>query len=206
MTMYDYAVHSSELLWQGRIFAVRRDEIETPTGRVPRDVVEHFGATAVVAYRESDESIAMIRQYRHAVGRALWEIPAGLLDMGGEDELAGAMRELKEEVGLSATRWELLLDMITSPGFCDEAVRIYLATGLAEVPRPTAVAEEAELEPHWVPLSRAVEMVMTGMVMNSIAIAGILSAQQRLSGCAAPKVPSEHPFDLRPARLAARVS
>lgn len=204
--MHEYTVTNSSLQWEGPIFAVRRDTIDTPTGPALRDVVEHFGATAVVAYREQDQAIAMIRQYRHAVGRHLWELPAGLLDLGGEDELTGAQRELQEEVGLAAKHWEVLVDLITSPGFCDEAVRIYLAQDLTQVDRPPAEDEEAELELTWVLLKEAVDMVMGGQVINAIAIAGILSAWQRLHGGAEGKDPAAYPFDLRSGRLAARKS
>ena len=128
-----FAVKSSEVVYDGAILALRLDQVEMPGGRVAeREVVEHFGAVAVVA-RDEDGRIAMVRQYRHPVGRRLLEIPAGLLDKGGvEQPLAAAQRELAEETDLRAQRWQVLVDLDLSPGFTDEALRVYLAEELSQ--------------------------------------------------------------------------
>lgn len=121
---HDFKVLDSQLLVEAPIIALRRDEVVMPGGvSASREVVEHLGAVAVVAV-DSDERIAMVYQYRHSVGKRLWELPAGLLDVRGEDELTGAQRELQEEAGLSAQTWSVLTDLVTSPGFCEEAVRV----------------------------------------------------------------------------------
>ena len=120
----------------------------------------------------------MIRQYRHGVGRHLWEIPAGLLDLVGEDPLEAARRELAEEAGLRARTWHLLGDVVTSPGFSEEMCRIYLAEDLDDdlsgFDLPEAEFEEAEIETRWVPIPEAIEWVQTGKVENSIATIALL--------------------------------
>ena len=138
-------------------------------------MVEHYGAVAVVALDEHD-NVALVYQYRHPVGRRLWELPAGLLDLGGEPPEVSAARELQEEAGLAAAHWSVLVDIVSAAGFSDESVRVYLATGLSQVPRPDAHDEEADLTLEWVPLADAVQRVLTGDIVNSLAVAGILAA------------------------------
>lgn len=171
-----YRVVDSELLLDAPIIGVRRDTITTATGEAKREIVEHFSAVAVAAVR--DGHVMMIRQYRHGVGRHLWEIPAGLLDIVGEDPLDAARRELAEEAGLSAQTWHLLGDVVTSPGFSEEMCRIYLAedldSDLSGFDLPEAEFEEAEIETRWVPIPEAIEWVQTGKVENSIAAIALL--------------------------------
>ncbi|MCV7367378.1 ADP-ribose pyrophosphatase [Mycolicibacterium duvalii] len=140
-----------------------------------REIVEHFGAVAVVAL-DDEANLVLVHQYRHAFGRRLWELPAGLLDVGGEAPHLTASRELAEEAGLAAQRWHTLVDLDSSPGFSDESVRVFLATGLSEVGRPAADHEEADLEVRRVPLREAVDMVYAGQIVNAIAVAGVLAA------------------------------
>jgi 8-oxo-dGTP pyrophosphatase MutT (NUDIX family) len=167
---------SSETLYVGKIFALRADEVRMPHGNTARrEVVEHYGAVAILAL-DDDKNIAMVYQYRHPVGRRLWELPAGLLDLAGEPPHVTAARELKEEAGLEATNWRVLVDMVSAPGFSDESVRVYLAMGLTDVGRPDARDEEADLIVRWFPLEEARRMVLDGEIVNSIAIAGILAA------------------------------
>src|SRR5690625_2767085 len=201
---HDFKVLSSQLLFDAPIIAVRKDELAMPNEQVAyRDVVEHMGAVAVAAVNDAGE-IAMVHQYRHAVKRRLWELPAGLLDVKDESELAGAQRELVEEAGLKAAQWSVLSDIVTSPGFCEEAARVYLAQDLTEVERPAAFGdEEADMEFSWVGLDEAVQKVLAGDINNSIAVAGILAAQQVLSGNGTARDVSE-PFDLRPQSIARR--
>ncbi|WP_094288686.1 NUDIX domain-containing protein [Mycobacterium lehmannii] len=176
MADHGFETVSSKTLYVGNIFALRADEVRMPGGHTARrEVVEHYGAVAVLAMDE-DRNIAMVYQYRHPLGRRLWELPAGLLDLGGEPPHVTAARELEEEAGLSATDWRVLVDLDSAPGFSDESVRVYLATGLTDVGRPEARDEEADLTLRWYPLDEAVRMVLAGEIVNSIAVSGILAA------------------------------
>lgn len=199
---FEYQVVDSELLVDGPIFGVRRDTLTMPEGETAnRDLVEHFGAVAVVAF--DGRKIALVRQYRRSVDRRLWELPAGLLDVADEDPLTAAKRELLEEAGLGATKWSVLVDLVTSPGFSDEAVRVYLATGLYKEERPAGQHEEADLENRWVALTYAVDMVLKGEISNGIAIAGIMAAdavERKVRRARSVQTP----FELRPTALAER--
>ena len=127
---HDFETLSSETLYVGNIFALRADQVRMPGGRTARrEVVEHYGAVAVVAMDENN-NVAMVYQYRHSVGRRLWELPAGLLDIAGEPPALTAARELEEEAGLTALDWGVLVDVVLVWGFSDECVRFYLATCL----------------------------------------------------------------------------
>jgi 8-oxo-dGDP phosphatase len=173
---HDFATVDSETLYVGKIFALRADEVQMPGGKTARrEVVEHYGAVAILAM-DDDRNIVMVYQYRHPVGRRLWELPAGLLDIGGESPHLTAARELEEEAGLAAQEWRVLVDLVSAPGFSDEGVRVYLATGLSDVGRPDAHDEEADLTIRWFSLKDAVRMTMTGEIVNTIAVSGILAA------------------------------
>jgi 8-oxo-dGTP pyrophosphatase MutT (NUDIX family) len=194
---------SSETLHTGNIFALRRDEVRMPGGNIAiREVVEHYGAVAIVAMDDS-KNIPMVYQYRHAFRRRLWELPAGLLDVAGEPPHLTAARELKEEVGLQAGTWRVLVDLNTAPGFSDESVRVYLATELSEVDRPKAHDEEADMTMRWVPIDEAARLVIGGEVLNSIAVAGILAAHAVTTGVAKPR-PVDSPWIDKPTAFAAR--
>ncbi|MBK4141477.1 NUDIX domain-containing protein [Corynebacterium macginleyi] len=203
---HDFQVLDSELIFDAPIVAVRRDTLSMPGGNTAdREIIEHLGAVAVVALDE-DRRIAMVRQYRHSVGQRLWELPAGLLDVKGEDELSGAQRELQEEAGLAAQKWEVLMDMVTSPGFCEEAVRIFLARGLSESSALHDTGdEEADMDFAWVDLDEAVDKALGGEIVNSVACAGILSAYATIIG-GKPTRSVDALFDLRPTHMAARRS
>ncbi|ALG85031.1 NUDIX domain-containing protein [Gordonia phthalatica] len=173
---HEFVTRSSEVEYTGAILALRVDEVEMPGGRLAkREVVEHHGAVAVVA-RDADGRIAMIRQYRHPVGRRLLELPAGLLDGGpDEDPLSAAQRELAEETDLAADRWRVLVDLVVSPGFTDEALRVYLAEGLHQLDAAEREDEEADLVLEWVPLAEAVRLALSGEIVNATAAAGVLA-------------------------------
>lgn len=176
MGEHDFETVSSETIYVGNIFALRADEVRMPGGNVARrEVVEHYGAVAVLAM-DDHRNIALVYQYRHPFGRRLWELPAGLLDFGGEPPHITAARELEEEAGLAATDWRVLVDLDSAPGFSDESVRVYLATGLTGVARPEAHDEEADLILRWYPLDEAVRMVLAGEIVNSLAAGSILAA------------------------------
>ncbi|MGI5505933.1 NUDIX domain-containing protein [Lentzea sp. CA-135723] len=203
MTRHDFRTVSSADVHVGRVVALRVDDVEMPGGgTAKREVVEHMGAVAVVAV-DADGQVVLIHQYRHPLGRHLWELPAGLLDHDSEEPVVGARRELAEEVGLDAARWDTLVDTAASPGFTDEVVRVYLARDLSEVDREVQGEEEADLEIHRFPLDEAVRMVLAGEVVNSSAVAGLLAAREVLEGRAEPR-PADAPFRDRPTRFAAR--
>jgi len=202
---HDFTVVGSDDIYTGKVLAVRRDEVRMPGGGTAvREIMEHSGAVAIAAL-DADDRLMMIYQYRHAVRRRLWEMPAGLLDQAGEDAVETARRELAEEVGLAADEWSVLVDVVPSPGFSDESVRVYLATGLHDVGRPDLGAddEESDLEMHWIPLADAVAMVFDGTLVNASCVAGVLAVHAVRSGVAQPR-PADAPWADRPTRFAAR--
>lgn len=187
MADHVYETVSSEVLQRGKIFALRADRVRMPGGKVAtREVTEHFGAVAVVAI-DDDHNVVMVNQYRHPIGRRLRELPAGLLDIDGEAPHLTAARELAEEAGLAARTWQVLVDLDSTPGFSDESVRVYLATGLTEVARPEAQDEEADLTVEWYPLTETIRQILSGEIVNSIAVAGILAAHAVAQGIAHPR-------------------
>lgn len=206
MAEHRFETVSSQLLHRGKIFALRTDQVRMPGGGIAtREVVEHYGAVAVVAMDSvgPDARIALIYQYRHPLGRRLWELPAGLLDLHGEPPDRTAARELQEEAGLAASHWQVLVDLDSSPGFSDESVRVFLATGLSEVPRPPAHDEEADLRLTWRPIADAVRGVFSGEIVNALAVGGILAAHAVCLGLAEPRG-TDAPWPDRPSAFAAR--
>lgn len=202
---HEFTVTESEVLLEAPIIAVRRDQVVMPGGTTAaREIVEHFGAVAVVAI-DDEGRVALVEQYRHSVGQRLLELPAGLLDIHAEDELECAKRELQEEAGLAAEEWGVLVDLVTSPGFAEEAVRVFIAQGLREVDRPEAEDEEADLQLSWVGVDDAAAKALAGEITNSIAVSGILAAARLLASGASPRSVDE-PFRFRPASLANRRS
>lgn len=186
---HKFCVTASETVYVGNIFALRADEVLMPGGSAARrEIVEHYGAVAVVAI-DDEGGIVLVHQYRHAFGRRLWELPAGLLDEDGEPPHLTAARELTEEAGLAAETWHTLIDLDSSPGFSDESVRVFLATGLRHVGRPEAHDEEADLTVRRFALDDAVAKVYAGEIVNSISVAGILATH------AMPDVQSLRPVD-----------
>lgn len=177
-----YEVVGSEERFRGRIFRVVTDRVTMPDGQVAaRDVVEKMGAVAVVALLD-DGRVVLVRQYRHAVRQYLWELPAGLIDIDGEELPDVARRELREETDLQAGHVEHLIDLHLSPGFTNERITLYLATGLTDVPdgdRHVREAEEADMQVRLVPLPEAIEMVMKGEITNAASVAGLLAAAAR---------------------------
>jgi 8-oxo-dGTP pyrophosphatase MutT (NUDIX family) len=192
-----YPVRSSTLAFRsGRVVDVRTDEVVLPDGTVAtRDVVVHPGAVGIIAVDDAGR-VLLLRQYRHAVGRMLWEPPAGLLDEAGEDPLVAAKRELFEEAHLQAARWDVLVDVFTSPGMTDEAVRVYLARDVSEAaaPRHEAVDEERDMPVAWVELDEALDAVLAGRLHNPLGVAGLLAlAWARATGYAGLR-PADAPW------------
>lgn len=200
---HEFETISSETVYRGAIFALRRDRVRMPGDTTAvREVVEHYGAVAIVAM-DDDNNIAMVYQYRHPLGRRLWELPAGLLDASGEPAHLTAARELQEEAGLQASSWQVLVDLDSTPGFSDESVRVYLATGLSAAEQPEAHHEEADMTWQWFPLAQAARKVLTGEIVNAIAVAGILAAHAITNGLAQPR-PVDSPWIDKPTAFMAR--
>jgi ADP-ribose pyrophosphatase len=177
-------VTDSRTVFEGRVWDVRRDTVRLGENEVVREYVAHTGAAAVLALREDRgvPEIFVVRQYRHPVGAEDWEIPAGLLDVEGEDPLAAAQRELAEEADLVAGTWERLIVFTPSPGGLDEVITVYLATDLSDVPtdeRHEREHEEAGMPSGWVSLADAVAAVLGGQVRNGPMIIGVLALHAR---------------------------
>jgi len=199
---HDFSVAASETLYVGNIIALRADDVRMPGGGTARrEIVEHYGAVAVVAI-DDDGQIVLLFQYRHPFGRRLWELPAGLLDIASEAPQVSAARELAEEAGLAADSWHTLVDLDTAPGFSDESVRVFLATGLRDVARHKGDDEEADLTVRRFALDDAAAMVYTGEIVNSISVAGIL-AVHAMSDIGSLRA-ADAPWGDRPAALARR--
>lgn len=197
----DYPVLDTEWLYRGKIVDVRRDTLRLDDGsRAQREVVGHPGAVVVLALDDQDQ-VVLVNQYRHPVGERLDELPAGLLDVAGEPALEAARRELAEETALEASDWRVLVDLHPSPGFSDEAIRLYLARGLRETGRPdgfVATGEEASMTVRRVPLDEAVRRALAGEITNAAAVAGVLAAAvARASGWAGLRGP-DAPWQGRP--------
>ncbi len=178
-TVEHWPVVSSAELTRSRLITVRGDKVRTPDNQLAeRDVVVHPGAVAALALDAADR-ILMIRQYRHPVGRLLWEIPAGLRDVAGEDPWLTAQRELVEETGYRARDWRVLVDYYSSPGFSTERLRIFLARDLEAVPAAERYFvprdEEAHLLLGWLPLDEAVRKVFAGELHNGPAALAIMA-------------------------------
>jgi 8-oxo-dGDP phosphatase len=165
---------------RGPIVTLRTDRVRMPDdGVVARQVLQHPGAVAVVALDEAAR-VLLIRQYRHPVGRLLWELPAGLRDVAGEPLHLAAARELLEETGYQAGDWRVLVDFYSSPGISTERIRVFLAQDLSLAPAAqrgyVRVNEEAQLVVGWVGLDRAVDRFTEGDLHNGVSAIGILSA------------------------------
>ncbi|WP_083942072.1 NUDIX domain-containing protein [Sanguibacter suarezii] len=193
------AVVETSVLHEGHIFDLVTDTVDLGRSVVHRDYVDHPGAVAIIALDEADR-VLLIKQYRHAVRRELWEPPAGLLDSPGEPAQQAAARELAEETDLIAGSWHVLADYYTTPGASNEAVRIFLARDFSFVPladRHVREDEEAEISVRWVPLDEAVTAVLGGDIHNPSAVAGVLAAAASRAGGWTSLRPADAPWPER---------
>jgi len=184
---HEYKVVSSTERFSGPLFRVVTDEVEMPGGTVAaRDYMRHIGAVGVVAL-DDDNRVLLVHQYRHPVRQFLWELPAGLLDVAGEEPVKSAARELAEEADLTAETYVHLTDALVSPGCSDERIRLYLARGLRPVPdaeRHVRTHEEAEMTTRWWDLDEAVAGVLDGRIANAACQVGVLGAAAVVRGSA----------------------
>ncbi|PQZ48766.1 MULTISPECIES: NUDIX hydrolase [unclassified Microbacterium] len=177
---FEPEVLQSDLVYEGSVWDVRSDRVRYCDGEIVRQYVDHTGAVAIVALDDAGR-LLLIQQYRHPIRHRDWELPAGLLDVEGEEPLEAARRELAEEADLVAAHWEPLISSWTTPGGNDEIIHVFLATGIA-----TASAahdredEEADIRVEWVPLADVVTAVLDGRMRNGILAIGVLAASQRL--------------------------
>lgn len=160
------------------------DTIVDPDGdEHDRVVVQPHGAIGVVALDDEDR-VLLVEQYRHPVRRRMLEIPAGTLDVEGEDPLDAAIRELAEEADLTADDWARKLGIHATPGYSSEAWTVYRASGLRPVPhddRTERVAEEADMQQWWLPFDAAVDAVLAGRITDGMTVAALLGEQVRRS-------------------------
>lgn len=200
-TAEEWQVTASETPFVGNKTSVRTDDVVMPDGTVVRrDYQVHPGSVAVLALDEEDR-VLVIRQYRHPVRHKLWEIPAGLLDVPGENPLHAAQRELYEEAHVKAEDWRVLTDVYTTPGGCDEAVRVFLARGLSEAEgeRFEVSEEESDMELARVPLADLVRGVLAGELHNNCLVVGALSLTAALQGDGVDSLrPADAPWPARP--------
>jgi ADP-ribose pyrophosphatase len=173
---------SSRTVYRGPVFWVTTDEVQEPGGvRARRDVIHHSGSVVVLAVDESGSTprVLLERQYRHAAKDYLWELPAGRID-GGEKALHAAQRELLEETGYTAARWRRILNFYASPGFVDETMSVYMATGLRAGPAQPEADEV--IHKRMVALPAAIRMVLNGSIRDAKTISSVLWLDYDLRG------------------------
>lgn len=177
---YAPEVIESTIGFEGAVWNVLDERVRYGGGEIRRQYVAHTGAAAVVAL-DAQDRVLLIQQYRHPIRHRDWELPAGLLDVAGEDPLAAAQRELVEEADVTAEHWEHLVSSWTTPGGNDEMIHIYLATGISAAPAAHAREdEEADIRVEWVPLADAADAVLDGRMHNGVLSIGVLAAERRL--------------------------
>ncbi len=169
---------SGETIFDGKVVHLERWQVSLPNGKTAeREIIKHIGAAAVVPIDE-EGYITLVRQHRVAIDEMTWEIPAGKLDLPGEDPLCCARRELEEETGLNADNWQLLSRVVTTPGFCTERISIYLATCLSQHKAHTDPDEFVRVKK--IPFETAVQQVLQGKLYDQKTALGILLAKAAL--------------------------
>ena len=170
---------SGEEIYPGKIIRVEKWQVALPNGDTAmREIVKHNGASAIVPV-DGAGMVTMVRQHRVAIDKCTWEIPAGKLDSPTEDPFDAAKRELEEETGLQAEHWQKLTSMYTTPGFCNERISIYLATGLSQHPSHPDADEFLRIKK--IPLDDAIAQCMSGEIQDGKTLVGLLMAKQVLS-------------------------
>lgn len=203
-TAEEWQVTATATPFTGNKTSVRTDDVVMPDGTtVTRDYQVHPGSVAVLALDDQGR-VLVLSQYRHPVRQKLWEIPAGLLDIPGENPLHAAQRELYEEAHVKAEDWRVLTDVYTTPGGCDEAVRIFLAREISEIEgeRFAVEHEELDMELDRVPLEELVRGVLAGELHNNCLVVGVLSLSAALAAGGGAGLdalrPADAPWPARP--------
>lgn len=172
-----FHVHHRQVIRKGRVFDMTVENVTFPNGfNADLEIIRHPGAAAIVPLTE-DKKLLMLRQYRHAVGDFMWEIPAGTFD-GAEDPLACARRELTEETGFAAARWDSLGAVTPVPGYSDEKIHLFLARDLSAASQD--LDQDEVLEVHTVALDQVVAMILRGEIHDAKTITAIFLALQKL--------------------------
>lgn len=170
-------VNHQKKVHQGRVFELVTENITLPTGaNVDLDLIRHPGASAMVPMPD-EKTVVLVKQYRHAVGGFIWEIPAGTLDPE-ETPQHCAQRELIEEIGFSANSWRKLGEITPLPGYSDERIHIFLATDLA--PEKQRLDQDEWLQVHPMPFEKAIAMIFSGEIQDSKTINGLLMAKYEI--------------------------
>jgi ADP-ribose pyrophosphatase len=165
--------HNTRSIYEGRVLRLGIESLTLPNGEpLELEVVRHPGGAAVVALDDADR-VCLLRQYRHAAGGWLWELPAGKIDPG-ETPKTTAKRELAEEAGLEAADWQKLGQCLTTPGFCDEVIHLYLARRLESVPTEHHAHELIEV--HWLDFDTALQQARDGTLHDAKTLLGLLLA------------------------------
>jgi ADP-ribose diphosphatase len=164
-------------IYQGKVIDLNLETIELPNKHLCElEIVRHPGGAAALALDDTDR-VCLLRQFRHAAGGWLWELPAGRLD-AGEQPLATAQRELREEAGLVAQRWDALGTLMSSPAVLTEVIHLYLARELEQV--PAAVEPDEVIEVHWLPLSQLLAWANSNKIRDAKTLIGLFRAQDLL--------------------------
>ena len=167
-------------VYDGLIIHVDRMEALLPNGKTaPREVAVHIGASAIVPV-DGEGNVYLVRQYRAPLEKVTLELPAGKLDAADEDRLLAAKRELQEETGFTAKDWVHLTELATTPGFCNEVISIYMARELTG--GDIDLDEDEFLNLVKMPLSKAVEMCMSGEICDGKTIVGLMMAEKTIKG------------------------
>src|SRR3989344_7945502 len=167
--------HTKTVIYRGKIIELSLENVTLPNGALAElEIVSHPGGAAVVAL-DHDNRVCLLRQYRHATGGWLWELPAGKLDPG-EPPLTTAQRELQEEAGLHAAHWEPLGKIISSPGVFTEAVHLFLARDFSRVPANAEAHEVFEI--HWVSFAEALAWASVGEITDAKTLVGLFRASR----------------------------
>ncbi|MDO5067230.1 MAG: NUDIX hydrolase [Propionibacteriaceae bacterium] len=200
-----WEVTSRVELGAGRVSSFIEETVVTPSGQtMTRQFLTHPGAVAVVCWDEERDAIAVIRQYRHPVAMELVEIPAGLLDLAGESYVVAAQRELAEEAELAAKRWNVLVDICSTPGGCEESLRVFLARDPYRTARPEGFVlegEEAHMSAAWVDRAELVDAVLAGQTQCPSLVAGLMALETaRLSGRIEALRPADAPWPIQDRR------